>query len=123
MATYTVDFTSKNDPTNVDAVNVGLRVSKDEEYFQFFLAAVSGVDLATASITPDDRWWSALAFVGIEAIKNEIRQGFAPNLNPAEATMIPISAASVTEVAASSIDLPELIDGLFTGQEIASFEL
>lgn len=95
MATYTVTFTSKNHPTNIDAVNVGLRVVKDDEYFQFFLVVVSGIDLAAAKVDTNDDWYAALAAVGVDAIKDKIRDGLQPNANPCDAIMLPISAASV----------------------------
>jgi hypothetical protein len=123
MATYTVIFTSENHPTNMDAVNVGLRVVKDDEYFQFFLVVVSGIELAAAKADTSDEWYAALAAVGVNAIQEEIRGGLQPNDNPSDARVLPISAASVAAVLDGERVVPQLTDGLVAGHEVATFEL
>jgi hypothetical protein len=121
MANYTIHFTSKNHPTDVDAVNVGLRVTKDDEYFQFFLASVSGIDLATVGAVPDDQWYAALAMLGVDRIKQAIEHKLEPDDDPTQAILLNIAVRDVTQRAKVG-GLPTLHEGLVTGHEIASFE-
>jgi hypothetical protein len=121
MATYVVEYLGKNLATNLDAVACGLRVLRLDQYFQYFMPLVSGPSLGP-SRTQDERWWPALVAVGIEEITEIVNADFRPKPDPTQAFHFAIAAGEVERRAKSGGDLPELIDGLFAGHPVASFE-
>lgn len=125
MGIYTVTYTGRNHPTNIDGVAAGLRVCRDEEYFQFFLPLVSGPDLATTydSSYPRDQWWQALVQLGISEIQSTISTAdFEPKTNPIEGIHIAISSTKIEQHLESGEPLPELKEEPFAGHEISSFD-
>jgi hypothetical protein len=125
MATYEVRYLSRNYPTNIDGVAVGLRVERDDEYFQFFLPIVSGLDLATTNAPSPltEGWWQALAQLGAQDIGLMVtQQGAVPSEDPTHGLLVPISAKRIKDYLDGGGSLQELEDELWGGQLIASFD-
>jgi hypothetical protein len=125
MATYTITYTGRNHPTNVDGVAAGLRVTRNAEYLQFFLPIVSGPDLASleSSSYPSEEWWRALVRLGLIEVELHVTQvGFKPNDDPTQGRHLPITAKQIEQHLAEGGSLPELEDGLFAGHEVATFD-
>ena len=120
MATFEVKYTSRNHPTNVDAVVVGLRVIKDGEYFQFFFGAVGGRDLLWLD-RPSDRWWQALVAATLPRIETEVCKEFVPLSDPAEAYLIFVPVEEVGYLESSRHSLPDLVDDLLCGHKVHEF--
>lgn len=122
MAKYTVVYTGRNHPVNVDAVASGLRVLRDGDYFQFFLPMVSKPSLLGMPGEVDDRWWQALAQAGVEAVMAKVAAGLKPNSDPIEGIHLPIPLADVQQLLDDRNSLPQLREGLFGGHPIAVFD-
>ena len=120
MATFEVKYTSRNHPTNVDAVVVGLRVIKDGEYFQFFLGAVRGQELRLLE-RRSDRWWQALVAASLPRIEGEVCGDFVPLPDPAEGCLIFVPLEEVSYFESSGDSLPDLVDDLLCGHKVHEF--
>lgn len=122
MANYSLLYKGRNWPTNRDVRAAGITVTRDDEYFQFFLPMVSGVEIATSDVDLDDRFWRALIAVAAGHIEGLIgTQDFQPADPPDVGIPVPIPILEV-ELAIPRADLPNLTDGLVAGYEVATFE-
>jgi len=124
MATFSVIYTGRNHPTNVDGVAVGLRVLRDGEYFQFFLPVIPGIQLASASVDFENaRWWSAFVEVGAREVFLRISQDpFEPLEDPIHGVLVPVMVDQVEKQLASGGGSTELIEGLWGGHQVGEFE-
>jgi hypothetical protein len=124
MTTFTVIYTGRNHPTNVDGVAVGLRLLRDGEYFQFFLPVIPGVQLATTSINFENaKWWSAFVEVGAREVLLRISlEPFEPLEDPTQGVLIPVRFDQVEQQLAGGGGTTELIEGLWAGHPVHEFE-
>ena len=125
MATFTVIYTGRNHPTNTDGVAVGLRVLRDSEYFQFFLPAIPGIQLASASIDLENaKWWSAFVEVGAREVFLQISlDPFEPLEDPTQGVLIPVMFRQVEQQLADGGGTIELTEGLWGGHEVDQFDV
>jgi hypothetical protein len=66
---YAVQYTGRRrDTSRIDAMQATLRVFRDEEYFQYVVAIVSGVDLrllgGERATTNEQLWWALCELAG-----------------------------------------------------------
>lgn len=122
VATYTLYYKGRDWPTNRDARAAGIAVTREGEYFQFFLPMVSGIEIATSEVDLDDRFWRALVAVAADHIKGLITtQDFRPGATPDLGVPVALPIREV-ELAVPRADLPELREGLIAGHEVSTFE-
>jgi len=122
MATYTVQYIGRKRPTNLDAVGCGLRVLRDDEYFQYFMPIVSGSSLRAATLPHDERWWQALVASGIDRLKAGITSDFEPRAQPEQVLPITINIHHVEAYLRSNARLPELVEGQWGGHPVGTFD-
>lgn len=132
MAKYDVIYKGTNWASDHDGPNVALTVSRDEEYFQFYLGCVDAdalLDLAApGGLQPAKvgrRWYQALVAATVEAIRKDIEEGFvaAPSKSDrVKARLLRIDPARIRELERASTPLPEITDGLFGGHQLTSYQ-
>ena len=123
MTRYTVKFTGKESGIGSDVVCVGLRLFKDDEYYQFFRAQVAKADLPLDDQEPDNQWWAALVVAGHKDVRSWVESGSAPLEDPGDTIPFSINASQVTDILDKGYELPELVGNFCHPQEVASFEL
>lgn len=107
MPHYTVQYLDRRRPADRDAVALAFRVFRDDDYFQFVEAWVSGIALSTQrrSSVGADRFWAWLAREAVDEIAAAVERGEIPLGDPTTAFVVTPSVDAVMRRAeAATID-------------------
>jgi hypothetical protein len=112
----------------VDVRALGLRAFVDDEYFQYFIAAISGLEQLTvlrASSAPDEAlMWRAIAAVAVRAITAAVRSAQTtatlPTTEPSKAVELRLDPYEVRQAMDDEASLPATADA---GTFVAYVEL
>lgn len=98
---------------------MGLRVTRDGEYFQFVEAIASGIDLTARRVSSisAELFWAWFAREAVELLKIEIKAGALPLSDPTQALRVSPSV----DAAVRQAEL-ETTDALRSDTVVASFE-
>lgn len=97
MPKYTVKYLDRRRPADRDAVALALRVFRDDDYFQFVEAWVSGIALSTQprSSVAVDRFWAWFAREAVDEIAPAVERGDIPLADPTAAFVVTPSVERV----------------------------
>jgi hypothetical protein len=112
LAHFTITYHGKAWPAEHDGVELRLRIWRDDDYFQFLTAAVSGIDLVLTpkSILEDPRFWPAVARAAALVAEDAVRKGELPLADRARGYQVHVGIAGLIQAMATGevgSDLPE----------------
>ena len=128
MPTFTIKSLGFAPTGHIDARAIGFRTFIDDEYFQYFTAAISGIDQFTVLRVADGDcesvMWRAGAATAADQIRAAVeegaRSGAIPLADPTQAVALNLNVAKIRERMTLPDSLPESIE---EGTVICSFEL
>ncbi len=130
VADYRVMYKGRNWASDKDGPNVALSVSRDGEYFQFFLGCVPADDVPGFGLggaaQPSHRWYQALVQATIDEVQREIEEGYTPSESKHDritAYFVWPDLVHLRELERGGEPLPEVEEGSFVGKELTTFAL
>jgi hypothetical protein len=121
MTEYNVQYQGRRTPADVNAHALRFDVRSDDGPLQRVEILVSGADLENRwGITPDhQRFWPAVAVVGLRAIRNALLHKTIPTTTPCAPWAHYVNRSAVDRVISSDAELPKLVEHA----DIARFSL